>query len=454
MIVMIMEEQRVNRQGATSKGLRKRVRDLGFAKVEDPRAMGHVGHPLPVIMTALLTSMVIGARSLRKVEERTGQIAKRHGVWMGIRERIADNTFGRVLPRLRCVAVMACLHRLVKAEHRRGNLKPTWLSMGTVAIDGKNIATLHWHDLCRVLELEEPEATPEQVKALFAERYPDAQVCIPTQGKPYALMRAHTVTLISSDAAVCIHQRPTVGHSNEIGSMPALLDELKAAYGRTRLFDLVTTDAGNTSLGVAGKIVEHGWNYFAQIKSGQGALFEEAARALRHRSMANADTNYVDAQNGQVIEYHAWQYDLSTRGWLDWTHARQLVRIQRTACDPKTGEVTVGNRFYVSSKSPDALGIRRALKISRAHWRCENCTHWTADAELQEDRRRHAWSRHPRGVFVVSAFRMMALAILAVARRMTRMEYSRETPSWAQVADNFLLQLCDGILVTEAFDNV
>jgi len=444
----------MNRQGATSKGLRKRVRDLCFAKVEDPRAVGHVEHPLQVILTSLVTSIVIGARSLRKVEERTGQIAKRHGEWMGIRERIADNTFGRVLPRLRRVALTACLHRLVKAEHRRGNLKPTRLSMGTVAIDGKNIATLHWHDLCRVLELEESEATPDQVKALFAERYPDAQVCIPTQGKPYALMRAHTVTLISSDAAVCIHQRPTVGHSNEIGSMPALLDELKAAYGRTRLFNLLTTDAGNTSLGVATKIVDLSWNYFAQIKSVQGAIFEEAERALGNRPTADADASYVDTQNGQVVEYHAWQHDLSEHGWLDWTHARQLFRVQRTAENPKTGEVTVGNRFYVSSKSPDALVTRSALKISRAHWRCENCTHWTADAELQEDRRRLAWSRHPDGVLVVSALRMMALVILAVARRLTRMEYSRETPTWAQVADNFLLQLCDGILETQAFDDV
>ena len=192
----------MNRQAATAKGLRKRVRDLGFAKVEDPRAVGQVAHVLPVILTALVTSMVIGARSLRKVEERSGQIAKKHGLWMGIKKRIADNTFGRVLPRLRRLALMACLHRLVKAEHRRGNLKPTRLSMGTVAIDGKNIATLRWHDLCRVLELEESVATPEQVKILFAERYPDAQVCIPPQGEPYALMRAHTVTLISSDAAV------------------------------------------------------------------------------------------------------------------------------------------------------------------------------------------------------------------------------------------------------------
>ena len=162
----------------------------------------------------------------------------------------------------------------------------------------------------------------------------------------------------------------------------------------------------------------------------------------------------MDTQNGQVISYAVWGDDLSDQGWLDWTHARQLFRVQRTAEDPKTGEVTVGNRYYVTSRTPNALVARSALKISRSHWRCENCTHWTADAELQEDRRRLAWSRHPNGVLIVSALRMMALVILSVARRLTRMEYSLETPTWAQVADHFLLQLCDSILESEAFDNV
>ena len=444
----------MNRQGATSKGLRKRIGELELGKVSDPRAAGQVLHPLPVVLTALVAAMVVGSRSLRQVEERSGQIPEKHGEWMGITERIADNTFGRVVAQVSRPAMIGCLHRLVKSEHRRSNLTPTLLSMGTVAIDGKNIATLRWHDMCRVLDLDESEATPEQVKALFAEHYPDAQVCIPAEGRPYALVRAHTVTLISSDAAVCIHQRPTLGHTNEIGSMPALLDELKAAYGRTRIFDLVTTDAGNTSLGVATKIVELGWNYFAQVKSVQGSIFEEAERTLGNRPEQDAEAAYVDTQNGQVISYHLWCYDLCNAGWLDWTHARQLVRVQRTAENPKTGEISVGNRYYVTSKSPNALAAPSALKISRAHWRCENCTHWTADAELREDRRRLAWSRHPNGVLIVSALRMMALAILSVARLLTRIEYSLETPTWAQVADHFLLQLCDSILESEAFDNV
>ena len=119
--------------------------------------------------------------------------------------------------------LMSCLHRLVKAEHRRGNLEATRLPWGA-----KNVATLHWLDMLRVLKLEPDKTTVEQGTTLFARRYPLAQVCTRENGAPYALMRVHTVTLISAEAAVCVHQRPSAGHTNESGSMPALLDELKA----------------------------------------------------------------------------------------------------------------------------------------------------------------------------------------------------------------------------------
>jgi predicted transposase YbfD/YdcC len=430
------------------------VKELRFDEVNDPRVAGKVKLPLPALLTALVTAMVTRARSLRVVEQRTAQIVCKLGSWMGLNGRVADNTFGKVLTRLQLADLVACLHRLVKAEHRRGNLEPTRLAVSAVAIDGKNVATLRWHDLCRVLELDSADATFTQVKELLAERYPQAQLCKSEHLDPYALMRVHTVTLISSAAALCIHQRPIPGHTNENGALPDLIAELKAAYGHTRLFGLLTTDAGNTSLKAATQIVGAGWDYFAQIKSVHGELYAEAVRVLASRRKARAHASYGDTQNGLTVTYHIWRHDLSEHGWLNWTHARQLVRVQRTAEDPKTGETSVGNRFYATSLSTDALSPTDAMSISRAHWRCENETHWTADAELQEDRRRLSWSRHPNGVLVVALLRMMALSILAVARRLSRMGHTRETPSWTQVAEHFLLKLCGSILETEAFDTL
>jgi len=49
---------------------------------------------------------------------------------------------------------------------------------------------------------------------------------------------------------------------------------------------------------------------------------------------------------------------------------------------------------------------------------------------------------------------MMALNILAVARKLSRLGYGEETPTWRQVAEHFLLVLCAATLNTEAFDAV
>ena len=187
----------------------------------------------------------------------------------------------------------------------------------------------------------------------------------------------------------------------------------------------------------------------------QGDIHAEAVQSLGDKRPDRAGATYSDKQNGQLVTYHGWCQDLGDEGYLDWTHARQLVRVRRVAKDLSTGKtISSGNRYYVSSLPVDALVLRRALDISRAHWRCENGTHWTSDAELGEDRRQLFWSRHPHGVLVVTALRMMALAILAVARQMTRLGYSKETPSWAQVAGHFRLRLCGSILETSAFDEV
>jgi hypothetical protein len=444
----------MNRQAATPKGFERRVQDLELYRVAEPRQLAKVSLPLPTVLTALVASMVTRAHSLRMAEQRTAAIAQKQGAWLGLERRIADNSFGKVLPKLCFGSVLGCLHRLVKAEHRRGNLEPSRLTVGTVAIDGKNVGTLHWQDLCRVLKFEAQETSAAQVKERLSEQYPEAQMCIPQDGEPYALMRVHTVTLVSSEAAPCIHLRPIAGSTNEIGSMPELLDDLKAHYGRSRLIGRITTDAGNTSLAAMSKVVKHGWHYFAQIKSEHGELYAEAARLLGDRRRQRSHANYGDTQNGKVVTYHLWRYDLTEQGWLHWTHARQLLRVQRIAENPATGNNSVGNRYYVSSETPAALEPRAALRVSRAHWRCEDETHWTADAQLHEDRRRLAWSRHPNGILVVSVLRMIAIAILALARKLSRLGYSLETPSWSQVAEHFLLQLCGGILDTKAFDTV
>ena len=123
-----------------------------------------------------------------------------------------------------------------------------------------------------------------------------------------------------------------------------------------------------------------------------------------------ADETYTDKQQGKIVTY----LRLCLRPRRCWLRSTGLtlapiIRIQRTAEDPTTGEIKVGNRYYVSSKSPEELSAMSCLWISRGHWRVENETHWSADTQFLEDRKRHAWSRHPIGVVVVALLRMIAM---------------------------------------------
>lgn len=152
-------------------------------------------------------------------------------------------------------------------------------------------------------------------------------------------------------AAVCIHQRPIAGDTNENSAMPALLAELMATYDRSR-------------------------------------LFEVAAPMAR------------------------------TARW-----------------------------------SPHRLSPDHALALSRAHW-CREDARCTGRPTPSYARTAVGWPG--RGirpwVLAVSVLTMMALAIPAVARRLSRIGDALETSSWAQVAENFLLLPCVSILRTEAFD--
>ena len=87
-------ETDMKRQAATSKGIQRRVRDLELGRIRDPRQTAKVKHPLSTLLGVLVVSMVTMARSLREVEDRSEQIAQKRGPWLGISQRIADNTFG------------------------------------------------------------------------------------------------------------------------------------------------------------------------------------------------------------------------------------------------------------------------------------------------------------------------------------------------------------------------
>jgi predicted transposase YbfD/YdcC len=358
-------------------------------------------------MMALALGAVAALRSLRAVEALTAGLTRPVRRHTRIAGRISDTKLRDTLLGLRAEEVRQALHRQVKAEHRRGNLAPTCLPFGVVAIDGKGIGKLdQWG-------------------------HPDVQPIRPDGKMPYGLARVHRAHLVSSDATVCIDEQPIPGRTNELGAVCSFTEKLTAAYRRTDLFEVITADAGNASLKHAALIHGHDLGYVLAVKEPLAELHREALRLLADLGPDQAEVSETRRDRGARITHRLFR--VTIRGFLEWTHARQLVRVERTV-EHSDGNVTVGNRTFVTNLVPGRLDGRGWLTLVRMHWRCENEGHWTADVVWKEDARRTPWIRVPHAVYAFSLLRMIALNILAVLRRMSRRGYTSRSIPWREVA--------------------
>lgn len=464
---------RIKRQAATPRGVERRVKDAAFQEVSDERCDLRTRFAMAPLLGLMVYGLASGAPSLRALEVRSEQIRGAVRDELGLpNERVADNTLGRVLRQVSCFELRGCLHRQVKAEVRRGRLGPAssrdCLKLRTrrqvAAVDGKALSSLHLRELLQVTRqvlkdagdarTEDKEWNPsrEDIKAVFVSRFPHVKLCHPDDGEMYGTVMVHRTTLVSSDAAVCIDQRPIAGKCNEVGEMPSTIDELFRVYGRTGLLDVVTSDAGNVSLKVANRIRHHGADYFLGLKENQPDLHREAARTLEWAADDDCTASKSEERSGATVTYRCWTHPLP-EGYLKWSHARQFLRVERTTID-NDDKVVSHNRYFITSMAPDALDGEDTLALARMHWRCENEGHWTSDVFLKEDARRHHGSRHPNGIIARSYLAMIAQNILAVLRALSRIGDALLRPRWADALAHVAAVLFDVRLNTKAFDDI
>ena len=449
-----MSRIKIRRKAASTKGFLRRLEDARFEQVEDPRQQHRITHRLEPVLNLSVLSLVTAARSTRAVEERSEGLKEEVKRSIELVDSISDNAFGLLMPRLEPHDLRKVLRSQVKAEWGRKNLRPTHLPWSTVAIDGKHVATIAEQRLRALISQTTPldgdKLELADVRRLLASRFPQVQLHA-HDGQFYGLVRAHRATLVSSAAAVVMDQQTIMGDTNEWGTIKQTLGALFEHYKRTKMVELVTMDAGNTTKEVAALIARHSADYFLAIKSVQGELFELAEQALGPEAEARPAYSTTEEYNGQTVCYSVFCHQLP-QGHRDYETARQVFRIERVAAtDEKT---SVGNRYFVGSMPSEQMTAEQAYRLARAHWRCENEGHWTADAIWKEDATRTPWTTHPQGVLVVGLLRAVAINILAVLRALSRTgdEGKFHKPPWKTVIEHALLALCDIILDTSAFD--
>ncbi|MDH4209442.1 MAG: ISAs1 family transposase [Anaerolineae bacterium] len=402
--------------------LRSRLPEVHLEQVAEPRSRrGRRWKHLSVLLRAVLVGLMAGCKSLADVEALTDEMSVAMRWMLGIPRRVPDTTLRHTLIKLDPYELLQRLHVHTKAAHRRKALTPLGLPFGQVAVDGRSTA----------LPDVKPDQVPEGSDGDWAEQF--AQRHTQPDGSSYRLMRTMTCTLVSVRAKPCIDAVPIPACTNEIGHFATVVRGLLKVYKHSRLFQLISADAGNCSEANARLVVhELHLDYLFRLKADQPTLLAEAERLLGGLRARQAVAETVDVV-GNTTETRRLFITDEMACFLDWEHLQTTIRIRKEKHDIQTGKLLEKEDHYaISSLAIDALSPAQWLYAFRAHWGVENQCHNTWDTAFKEDD--NPWiEADPKGMFSVLLLRRLAYNLLALYRSVTqRSEEKRQTP-WKTV---------------------
>jgi len=355
----------------------------------------------------MLLGMVAGCKGLSEVENFLDDMSAATRRLFGLPQKLSDTTCRDMLLRLELDELRAVLHRSVAMMDKAKALAPDGLPFGVVSMDGRSTATNLWD-----------------------QNDPLAQLHHSANGSAYSLVRTITSCLVSSPARTCLDMHPIPASTNENGVFAEAFTALLSTAGH--LFRLVTYDSGANAAANAALVLAHAKHYLFRVKAEQPTIFDECKRCLGRLTVANGHALGTEILGGKLYTRTLW---LSSKlaGWNDYPGLKCALRLQVTIEDKVTGDVTVENRYSITSLSETAMSARGWATVLRRHWAVENNCHNTWDRLMQEDKR--PWVRLPRGMLRAMVLRRVAYNLLGWFRSVTqRSEQARATP-WKRLMD-------------------
>ncbi len=389
-----------------------RLPEVGLKQVSDPRDARGIRWDLVPILTAPLVAMAAGLKSFAEAENLTAEMSRAMRRKLGIRRRVPDTTMRNTIVKMNPEEFRESIRRQTKAAHKRKALMPDGFPFGVLAMDGKYSVIDAWDEEYSQRRSDEDGVTDQ------------------------GIVRTFNCSLVSSHAKVCIDASPIPSRTNEMGQFKQVIDELVEAYHRTKLFWMVSTDAGSCSEENGRHVRSKGLHYIFGLKGSQPTLQTEARAHLAGRRPEECDAKTVDIRGRYEVTRRLYM-TTEMAGFLDWTHLQTTLRVESEKVDIETGEVVEQdeddvNRYFISSLEGDGLTPSQWLKLVRMHWGVENNCHNTWDTAFEEDDRR--WiTADPKGAMNVMLLRRIAYNMLALFRSVTqRSEENRMTP-WKNI---------------------
>jgi Transposase DDE domain len=356
-------------------------------KVTDPREKRGRRWKFRELMNALFLGLASGCPTLRAVEgmsEDMGAFGRRY-----IGRRAPDTTLWDITQKLSSTELREQHIAQVKQSWRAKELRPVGLPCGVLSVDGKGLGALE----------DDAGGT--------------AQKTHNGQGYEYYLARSLRAVLTSAEGRPCLDQMPIGPKTNEMGDFGRFFDRLIGSYGDNNdLFEIVTTDAGLTSLANANRVHQANKAYVMALKGPQQELLAEAERLLGTLRKPEAETPR-ERYKGKWIRRRIFRtYEIA--GYNEWTHLRQVWRVEQIT-EYDCGKVEREQRYFLTSLTKGRLTAEQCFLVVRGHWRIECDCFETLDLQWNEDS--VPWFSGGVAIEVLSWFRLMAYNLLQLARR-------------------------------------
>jgi predicted transposase YbfD/YdcC len=234
----------------------------------------------------------------------------------------------------------------------------------------------------------------------------------------------HSVHAWSVENSLCLGQVACESKTNEITTIPQLIDMLDVRNC------VITIDAMGTQTAIAKQIIENGGEYILAVKDNQPSLHESAKSICNNDSPA-FDTCVVEKNRGRIETRRAEVFEFNIPDQCKrWNSLKSVIKITATREFP-SGKSTNEERYYISSMAPnDGLG-----QYIRSHWEIENKLHWSLDMTFREDDQRKR-AKHAASNFAI--VRKIALNILKKDKGKGSLKGKRLKAAWN---DNFLIEL-------------
>jgi predicted transposase YbfD/YdcC len=246
----------------------------------------------------------------------------------------------------------------------------------------------------------------------------------------------HLVSAFATTTRLVLAQEAVPGKASELAAIPVLLERLGEGGGLDGA--LVSIDAVATNPTIAAAIRAQGADYLLAVKANQPTLRAEVEAAFaaagdgadRHLDIDKGHGRVEERRVSVIREVDWLSGDRRFPGELRLPDVACIVRVQTTAhLRDRTRDDT---RYFISSAPLDA---RRAADAVRGHWGIENSLHWVLDVLFKDDLSRLRTGHGARNMAVVRHF---ALNLIRAANDRKSLKTRRKLAGWS---DDYLASL-------------